>query len=180
MSTESSAQRYAIAQFEMARDGEKEQSIFESAQSFLKIYEGSSDLRIAFSHPNIQKSDRRRIVEGILERSGYDVMFSNFIRVLVERGRAHLYPRIVSEYEVLMDAACGRIRAQVYVASSLQASQRAQLKSKIESQLKHEVVLQEHIEPSIIGGFRLELQGRVYDNSIRRHLERLREEMHIV
>ena len=180
MSLESSAQRYAIALFEMARDGKKENEILSQARQFSELLKKSSDLRIALTHPNIQKADRKSILEGILARSDYDTMFANFLRVLVERGRAQLFSRIVSEYEVLLDAASGRVRATVYVANSLSAGQRSQLKAKIESQIGHEVVLQESLEPSIIGGFRLELQGRVYDSSIRRHLERLREEMHIV
>lgn len=180
MSSESSAQRYAVALFDMARDAGQENQILDEARQFLHVYTSSSDLRLALSHPNIQKSDRKQILESILSRSAYNIKFSNFLRVLVSRGRAQLYPKIVSAYEVLLDAASGRIRATVYVASPLQASQRIQLKSRIESQIGREVVLLEKLEPSIIGGFRLEIQGRVYDNSIRRHLERLREEMHIV
>ena len=179
MSSESSAQRYATALFEMARDAQKVNIIMQNASDFLSILSRSKELKTALSHPNIQRADRKRIIDGVLKNAGYDPMFSNFLRVVVERGRIVIYPRIVSELEVLSDTSSGRVRANVYVAQSMTASQKAQLKARVESQIGHEVVLQEHIEASIIGGFRLELQGRVFDNSIRRHLERLRDEMHV-
>ncbi len=179
MSSDTAAQRYAIALFEMARDAKKESIILSNAANFFEVISSSSELKIALSHPNIQRADRKKILDAVLVNANYDPMFANFLRVLSDRGRILIYPRIVSELEVLSDTALGRVRASVYVAQSLTAAQRVQLKAKIESQIGHEVVLQEHIEPSIIGGFRLELQGRVFDNSIRRHLERLREEMKV-
>ena len=178
MGQESSAQRYAQALFDMARDAGAEARIFENAGDFLRVFEGSPELRTALSHPNIQREDRLRVLDAVLAGSGYDRMFANFLRVLVGRGRFLLYAKIVHSYGIMRDDAAGRIRAQVYAAQPLSASQRAALKAKVESQLGHEIVLQERLEPSILGGFRLEVGGRVYDSSIRRHLERLRDSLH--
>ena len=179
MSSDSSAQRYAIALFDMARDAKKVDVIMRDATNFSEVLSKSKELKMALSHPNIQRADRRKILNEVLKDAGYDPIFSNFLRVVADRGRILIYPRIVAELEVLSDASIGRVRASVYVAQPMKPAQKAQLKAKIESQIGHEVILQEKIEASIIGGFRLELQGRVFDNSIRRHLERLRDEMHI-
>lgn len=179
MSSDSSAKRYAVALFEMARDANRDSSIYQNACDFSGVLERSSDLKIALSHPNIQKADRKKIMSEVLASSGYDHLFCNFLKVLADRSKIALFPKILAEYEALRDKASGRIRAQVYVAQNISAAQKQTLKTKIEGQLGHEVVLQERIEPSIIGGFRLEINGRVYDNSIRRHLERLSEEMHV-
>lgn len=179
MSSDSSAQRYATALFEMARDAKLDAVIYNNAKSFLNLWESASDLRMSLSHPNIKRADRKKILDVILASAGYNKIFENFLRLLSDRGRVMLMPRIVAAYEVLRDNADGRIRASVFVAQPMNSLQKQQLKSKLETQLNHEVVLKEVIEPSIIGGFRLEIQGRVYDNSIRRHLERLSADMHI-
>ncbi len=179
MSSDSAAQRYAIALYEMARDAKLDAVIYRNAQDFMQMLDSATDLKTALSHPNIKRADRKKILDAVLQDAQYETIFANFLRVLADKGKILLYHRIVAEYEVLRDHADGRVRASVYVANPMNPDQKQQLKSKIESQLHHEVALKEIIEPSIIAGFRLEIQGRVYDNSIRRHLERLRSDMHI-
>ena len=46
--------------------------------------------------------------------------------------------------------------------------------------MKREVLLEERIDTSLIGGLRLEIDGRVFDGSVKRHLERMRESMNSV
>ena len=38
-----------------------------------------------------------------------------------------------------------------------------------------EVLLSERIDPSLLGGMRVELDGKVYDSTVRRELEKMRE-----
>ena len=56
----------------------------------------------------------------------------------------------------------------------MSAEQKTKLRAKAAQKLGHEVLLEERIDPSVIGGLRLEIDGRVYDSSVRRHLERLK------
>ena len=137
----------------------------------------TKDLVLALSHPNIRRNQRKAIIDQVLSKCAYEKDFSNFVRLVVERGRISYFPKIVSCFTELRDETDGRVRGVVYVASALTASQRERLRAKIQSKLGREVVLEERIEPEVIGGFRVEIDGHVYDSSVQRHLERLRESM---
>ena len=174
MSSDTTAHKYAEALFGIGRDRGKLGVFQANAEDFLRILEGSRDLMTSLSHPNIRKAQRKAILDGVLSQCSYDLDFGNFLRLVVERGRIAYYPKMVSSFTGLRDEADGRLRGTVYSATPLSPSQRERLRARAQEKLGREVVLEERIDPSIIGGLSLEIDGRVYDGSVRRHLERLR------
>ena len=167
------ARRYAEALFGLGQASGKLQVFQSNAEDFLALLERSKDLKVSLSHPNIRRKQRLQIINALLAESSYDATFSNFVRLVVERGRANYFPRIVHEYMILRDDADGRLRGVVYSATALSADQRKRLYDRVKSKLGHDVVLKERIDASLIGGIRLEVNGRVYDGSVKHHLEQM-------
>jgi len=176
--SDSSAHSYALALYELACEAHKATAIQSNIENFLDLLHRSPDLGIALSHPSILRPQRRNIIGPVLAKCGYDDLSARFIKLVVDRGRIPLFARIVEAYRAIGDKAAGRKLGIVYVAHPLNEAQLQRLKEKIRTQAGTDVVLEEHIDPTIIGGFCLELDGRAYDSSIRRHLERLGEKMH--
>ncbi len=177
MKSDSTAQKYAEALFGIGTSQGKLEVFQANAVDFQRILDSSKELMIALSHPNIRKTQRKEVINGVLAGSTYDPLFINFVKLVVDRGRIQYFSKIVHSFVGLRDAAVGRLRGVVYVADPLTAEQHERLRAKAQSKLGCEVVLEERIDPSIIGGLRLEINGRVYDSSVKRHLERLREAM---
>ena len=177
MNLDSTARKYAEALFGIGQSTGKLLVFQTNAEDFQRILAQSKDLMTSLSHPNIRKKERMAIVNDVLSRCTYDPVFANFVRLVVERGRIQCFPKIVSSFTGLRDEADGRLRGVVYVASPMSADQLSKLRAKATQKLGHEVLLEERIDPSVIGGLRLEIDGRVYDSSVRRHLERLKESM---
>ncbi|MBQ9394934.1 MAG: ATP synthase F1 subunit delta [Proteobacteria bacterium] len=177
MKSDSTAQKYAEALFGIGTSQGKLEVFQANAVDFQRILDSSKELMIALSHPNIRKTQRKEVINGVLAGSTYDPLFINFVKLVVDRGRIQYFSKIMHSFVGLRDAAVGRLRGVVYVAEPLTADQHDRLRAKAQSKLGCEVVLEERIDPSIIGGLRLEINGRVYDSSVKRHLERLREAM---
>lgn len=177
MSNDSVASRYAQALLSLALEAQKLDVVQANAKNFLDVLETSKDLSIALSHPNVQLAQRRAIINAVLEKSDYDRLFINFTKLLVDRGRIQIFAKIYESILSQRDVAEGRVRALLISAQPVTEKQRQALKLKIETQMKCEVVFVEQIDPSIIGGVRLVIGDRVYDNSIRRHLQRLAEDI---
>ncbi|MBR4985013.1 MAG: ATP synthase F1 subunit delta [Proteobacteria bacterium] len=177
MSSNTTAQKYAEALFGIGKSSGKLAVFQANAEDFSKILENAKDLKTALSHPNIRRVQRKAILDGILSGCSYDPVFANFLRLVVDRGRIQYFSKIVASFAKLRDEADGRVRGVVYVAAPMNASQRERLRQKVQQSLGKEVVIEERIDPDIIGGLRLEVDGRVYDSSLQRHLERMREAM---
>ena len=56
-------------------------------------------------------------------------------------------------------------------------AQQAALKAKLEEISGKQVVLHLNVDPQLIGGLRVDLEGRRYDNSIRTRLDRMRRSL---
>lgn len=173
--SESVAQRYAQALLAIAADQKKEQEFFRNGEQFSQLLESSRELIIALSHPNITRQERHAVLSAVLAKFNFDRLFQNFIRLLVDRSRIVYFVAIHKVYASMLDEALGRQRGKVFAAQALSFSQRETLKNKLKAQLNCDVILSEIIEPDLIGGLRVEIAGRVYDNTLRRHLEKIRE-----
>ena len=175
MNLDSSAQKYAEALFGIGKSTAKLVVFQRNAQDFLELVRKSPDLMTSLSHPNIRRLQRKAIIDEVLSHCDYDPVFSNFLRIVVERSRMSCYPKMVSHFIGMREESEGRIRGVVFTATPLSAEQKLKLVQKAQSQLGHEVILEEKIDESVIGGLRLEINGRVYDSTVKRHLERIRE-----
>lgn len=177
MNADSTAQRYAEALFGIGQSSGKLAVFQQNAEDFLRVLNTSKELMTSLSHPNIRREQRKAIINGVLSNSTYDHVFSNFVRLVVERGRIMYFPKIVSRFIGLRDDADGRLRGVVYSATALSAVQMSRLKAKVESKLGHEVIFESRLDASLIGGLRVEVNGRVFDSSVKHHLEKMRETM---
>ena len=61
-------------------------------------------------------------------------------------------------------------------AVALTAPAREKLLAKLQTMTGKNIVLTETVDPSVIGGMRLDMGGTRLDAPVQRHLERLREE----
>ena len=88
-----------------------------------------------------------------------------------------LFTECADFYRMRYNEAYGIAEASVTSASELDEAQRAALKAKLEKISGKQVVLHLHVDASLIGGLRVDLEGRRYDNSIRTRLDRMRRSL---
>jgi len=100
---------------------------------------------------------------------------SHFLSLLLDRDRLPYLPGIVSCYRRLLNEAKGRIDAKVVSASALEPERLAQLNDRLRSISGKDVVLQQETDASLLGGLLLELEGKIYDGSIRTQLENMKQ-----
>ena len=94
--------------------------------------------------------------------------------LLIERDRFKILPEIVAAYHQLADAHTGRLRAKARVAKRLDESSLARLRAVLQKATGREIIIEQEEDPSLLGGVVTQLDGRVYDGSVRTQLETLR------
>ena len=60
-------------------------------------------------------------------------------------------------------------------ASALESAMVEQLRARLHGISGKDVVLQQDTDPSLLGGLLIELEGKVYDGSIRTQLEKMKQ-----
>jgi len=101
----------------------------------------------------------------------------NFLLVLAKHDRLAALPAIQAAVRSLLDQQRGVVRVKVITADPLEAAQLTQLQQSLTGLLGGTPVLDNQIDPSIIGGIVLRVGDKVLDGSMAAQLQRVREQM---
>ena len=167
------AERYAIALIEIGKDKGTVETLNDELGRVQRLFDSSAELRNLFSNPRFNTEVRRGVLGELLERSVVSPTCRNFLFLLVDQGRIKALKTIVASYGALVDKHLGRVRAHVTVARALSGPEKARLSRALKSALNKEILLEQSVDPSLIGGAITRVDGRVYDGSLRARLDGL-------
>lgn len=171
------ARRYARALFDLAAQeaGAAEQVGRELAA--LSVYfEESAEARAVLLSPSVP-DQRRHDAVAALGKNGLHALTTRFLHLLVERQRLAGLSGIVRSYRDLLDRHLGRVRATVTAPAPLAQGEVEKVRAALAQATRKEVLLSTQVDPALLGGVVAEVDGRVYDGSLRTQLERMRDEL---
>ena len=85
----------------------------------------------------------------------------------------------VTEYKALLNAWSHVFEARVTCAAELTSQEQAQLKAKLETIYGGTVRMAYTVDPSLLGGLIVEIDGKIMDGSLRRRLRDVKEVMNV-
>lgn len=80
---------------------------------------------------------------------------------------------VLGEFLSVRAEAEGIVRVRVVTAQPLSSDERGHLTGKLERALKVRVKLEESVDPSVLAGARIEIEGRTLDGTLKARLDRL-------
>lgn len=101
----------------------------------------------------------------------------DFLKVLSHRGRLDVTRAVADQLQQLYNELRGRVPVQVLTATPLDSSQAQTLEASLRRILGGEPQMQPAVDPSLIGGVVLRVGDTVYDGSVARQLQQVREQM---
>jgi F-type H+-transporting ATPase subunit delta len=168
------SRRYSKAIFQLACETGMEEQIGREIEQFLDIY-ARSDLQRVLTNPAFDLATRKRIMDQVTQSQQLSELAVKFLSLLLERDRLIQLPGIVSRYRRLLNEAKGRVEAKVVSASALDSGWVDQVRDKLRAISGKDVVLQEGTDASLLGGMLIELEGKIYDGSVRTQLEKMKQ-----
>jgi F-type H+-transporting ATPase subunit delta len=163
-----------MALFQLAREAGQEEQVGGEITEFFSSY-SSSELQAILTNPAFAVESRKAILIQVANAQGLSVLTTHFLSLLLERDRLGHLPAIVTSYQRLLNQAKGRVEGKVTTASPLEPTHLERLVGTLKSISGKEVVLQQETDPALIGGLRVELEGKVYDGTVSTQLERMRQ-----
>lgn len=148
--------------------------VLEELKTLRGLFRDQPDFIRLLSNMTIPKEERTQVLKSVLDGQVHPYVL-NFLCILVERGAVHEFDSCAAAYREYYQAAHQISRAEVTTAKPLDDSQRERLIKKLREMSGRQVELTEKTDPDILGGVLLEMDGRRYDNTIRRRLEDIRQ-----
>jgi F-type H+-transporting ATPase subunit delta len=164
------ARPYARAAFETAR-GANALGAWSNKLAFAAQAVGDARLTTLIGDPRLGNAD----LVGLLlpPDEAADSLFAGFLSLLVDNHRVVLLPEISTLFEELKRDAEHVLKVIVRSAVEVSAAQVDAIKISLKKRFGRDIELEQHIDPSIIGGAVIDAGDVVIDGSIRGRLARL-------
>ena len=169
------AKRYGGSLYELAA----EESLTEPILQELTLAEASCKqepkyLRL-LQTPSIPKKERCGLLDKAFE--GMHPYVINFLKILCEEDLLGELSGCLDAYRERYNADHGILEATVVSAIPLSDAERRKLLDKLQEKTGKVIRLTEKVDPSILGGLRLDLAGERLDGTVLRRLELLRDDI---
>lgn len=171
------AERYASALFELCTSAAKIKAAEKDLNNFDKALAESADLTRLVRSPVFSTDEQYNAINAVLEKAGLGDMVANFIRVVAKNRRLFVLPTMIEAFRRMAAESRGEVSADVTSAVKLSAEQVKDLKAALKDKIGKDVVLNEIVDPSILGGLTVKLGSQMIDTSIRTKLTSLKTMM---
>ena len=130
-----------------------------------------------FADPSISHADKRAAIEGIARKGKLSEGMRNFLLLLVANRRIAALGAIARAFEQEKDERLGIVSAETTSAVPLSAAELKRLKEALERMTGRTVKIEQRVDPALLGGARTRIGSKVYDGTLKRNLEALRERL---
>ncbi|MDR1713417.1 MAG: ATP synthase F1 subunit delta [Coriobacteriales bacterium] len=166
------AQVYAKALLDAASNADRVFAVSGDLAQAQDAVRSSIELRETLKDHTLPLEGRQAIVREVFSDLASELVEA--LCVMVERDELTLLGRVREDYDELAEAALGAVFIDVVTAVALDDALRAAIVEKYSGQFGRDVLLREHVEPSILGGIILSAHGQRIDASIASQLENAR------
>ncbi len=173
------ARLYGGSLYDLAAEEQLTDTVLEQMQQIKVLFRENPDYLRLLAEPSVPKGERTRLIEEAFGDRAERYLV-NFLKILCERG-------ILMEYAGCCEAFTKRYNADNNIAEAivtgavrLTDAQLTALKAKLEKISGKKVSLVQKTDPSLIGGLRVELEGKLLDGTISGRLSGLSKAMNEV
>jgi len=166
------ARRYARALLDVALEKGGAEALEASLRTVAATVESHSELRRALTHPALPAERKKKLAAQVFTAA--PPLLQRLVALLVERDRVALLPHVAQVYAELWNDHRGITPAHAVSAAPLTDAQHKDLAAAARQLAGREVALATSVDPALLGGVLLRMDGRTYDGSLRAQLRALR------
>ena len=167
---------YGQSLYDLAVEESLTDDILGEMESVRELFKENPDYVTLLSEPSVPRKERLGLIDEAFKEylTPYHL---NFIKILVEKGLLREYSGCYKRFRKSYNEDHGIADALVTSAVKLSDEQISQLKTKLESISGKKVLLIQKTDPELLGGVRVELEGQLYDGTVRGRLSELRRQV---
>jgi F-type H+-transporting ATPase subunit delta len=167
------AYRYAKAMIDLAAEQNVVKEVNADMALFEQVCKENDNFTAVMASPIVRHEKKQGILNKLFKDKVHHVSFSIF-NILTAKNREKLILPITKEFQKLYDLQFGIQQVRVSSAEKLNDAQRQELINIVGAKSQREVVLEEKIDESLIGGYVLTVGDTQIDTSIKKKLNNLK------
>ncbi|MGK6349781.1 ATP synthase F1 subunit delta [Parapedobacter sp. DT-150] len=166
------ASRYAKSLIDLAQEQGTLETVRQDMEQFVAVLHASTELQAVLRNPIMKQDKKSAILDALFEQKIHPSITA-FFHIMVRKGRAGILYATAQEFIREYNEVKGIVHATVVSAIALSAANLASLKQVIASEINADVILQNKVDASLIGGLVVKVGDKQVDASIAGKLKKL-------
>ena len=167
------ARMYGGSLYDLAAEEGLETRILGELEEVNALFKANPDYLHLLSIPSIPKKERCALLDEAF-RGQVHLYVLNFLKILCEKGTLRELAGCARAYRIRYNEAHGILEATATSAIALSQEQTAALHQKLEALTGKTIDLQTKVDPAVLGGIRLDVEGTELDGTVQNRLSALR------
>ena len=168
------AKMYGGSLYDLAAEEGLETRILEELDAVAAIFKENPEYLHLLSIPSIPKKERCGLLDKAF-RGEIHLYLLNFLKVLCEKSYLRELNGCARAYRIRYNAVHGILEATAISAVAMTKEQTARLHEKLEAVTGKKIDLKTKVDPSVLGGIRLDIEGTELDGTVQNRLAGLRK-----
>lgn len=177
MKSEVMARRYARALYELGREEGLEHQFLADLEHIASLVGESGEFNAIMVSPLYDITLKKRILSDVVSQVGVSKYMVNFLSILLDKDRFQYVEDILKAYQDILDEVSGKVKAQVISATALTPGQKQSISEVFSKLMDRKVDVDIAVDSSLIGGLVVDIEGMVYDGSIRTQLTKIKQSL---
>ena len=173
----SASQQYANALADIALAQGAAVPVTQQLGDFTAAYASSTELRNILASPAVSKAEKRGVAERISARLGAGKIVRNFLFVVIDHQRTQLLPEIFESFQNVVRERQGVAEAEIFSPTALSEAQKKEMTQALERLTGKRVEAKFSLDTRLLGGAMVRVGDTIYDGSLRKRLNVLREQL---
>jgi F-type H+-transporting ATPase subunit delta len=176
MTERSKVDAFATAMLEVARVSGQLSGVEDDLFRFARTFEGSDDLRMALTDPQLPIERRILVIEELMGDKALQTSTA-LVSMVVATGQSAELPAIVGRFVELAASERDREVAEVRSAIPLEDAQIARLAEALGKATGKTVEVKVIVDPTVLGGIVARVGDTVIDGTVRHRIDEMREQL---
>ena len=167
------SREYAVALFSLAQEKHQETAWGEALAVIREQFDSQPEYAALLNAPNIPAAEREALIDRAFSALPEEVL--SFLKILSARGLVFEFGECVREYKKLTDELLKVSTARVVSAAALTDAEKRKLKDRLEKVTGRSVEMELRVDPSLLGGVVVYVDGKIIDGSLRSRLRQVKD-----
>lgn len=168
--------RYAESLFDLAKEENKVTQYLDDIKLVGEVLDSDPQIVQFFNHVLIENDKKIQLLDQSF-KGNVDQYVLNFLKLLVQSRRIRYIDDIVKSYIKLSNQYLGIEEGMIYTSYELTDQQIQDIEKAISQKENKKVTLKVSIDPSLLGGIKVQIANRIYDGTIKNKVEMLKKEL---
>ena len=161
---------YGLSLYQLAKDEALAKTIGEELSVLQEAFQAEPDFIRLLCSPNLTKAERCQILDQSFRGKVHPYVL-NFLKILTEKGYMRHFADCCKAYRHSYNQDHGILEVTAVTALALNADQAQRLTEKLAKVTGKTIDLVNRVEPSVLGGVRLDYDGKRLDDTVSHRLD---------